>query len=144
MDYELAKRLKEAGFPQKEQLIEYELAKEPLTGVGYHITAEDDQVDDNGKLLNKARRTSIFLKEWINSKDGRDATVYLPTLEELISACGDFIAIWQYPEGWVAGQRDNLIGMEKNYIDNDPPYHLGHGKTPSEAVANLWISLNKK
>lgn len=57
------------------------------------------------------------------------------SLSELIEACGDSF------EG---------LTMEHSHTGNEwnaLAFHLGqhgHGKTPEEAVANLWLELNKK
>ena len=79
---------------------------------------------------------------------------YEPTLSELINSCGekrvlddfDFkrFVLWYANSGddkekWYAGYYmygDNL------YIDDYPTCE--EGETPEEAVANLWLSLNKK
>lgn len=91
MNYELAKKLKDAGFPQK-----YE------------------EKNDNGALP------------------------YTPTLSELIEACGyEFGGLIQYhkehkTDYWEAY---SYQGMESKTV---------RGDTPEEAVANLWLELNKK
>lgn len=90
ISYELAKKLKEAGFPQ-----------DPDTMMGhYHHEC------------------------------------YLPSLEELIEACGsklhalirDSIAPWNAEE----------------LMDDDGPVNYFSGSTPDEAVANLWLALHDK
>lgn len=68
-----------------------------------------------------------------------------PTLEELIEACGEeFAALEQIHKG------EHLIKRKEWNL----PYWKAHyrkvnsivakGKTPSEAVANLWIKLQEK
>ena len=94
MNYELAKQLKDAGFPQQE----------PNGFVG---------------ILNH----------------GADPDVYFPDLEELIEACGNgFIAIVRADDGseYFATARGDAMF---------PPRHVG--ATPTEAVAMLWLALNK-
>lgn len=100
INYELAKRLKDAGFPND---------WESRCGhCGY----------DNGSNF--------------------------PTLSELIDACGDSSFSLNgynrnknapYEEYWKAGTWHPTI---------DQQWVLGEGKTPEEAVANLWLSFNKK
>jgi len=87
MNYELAKQLKDAGFPKLDL---------------------------------------VFVK---------DLKHFIPSLSELIDACGDKFH-WlnkmksQYDEDvW------NAMALSKEF---------GRGKTPEEAVAKLWIKLNKK
>lgn len=91
MNYELAKQLKDAGYPQPS-----------LYGV------------------------PVILE------DG----VYYPTLEEMIEACEDkdsygFI-LKKHPDYWSAIIYRN--GMQDGSV----------GKTPTEAVASLWVALNEK
>ncbi len=92
MDYELAKSLMDAGFPQT--------GKGSLTG-------------SPNKLV------------W-RSGD----RVYVPTLEELIEACGEsFGSLDKQHDGWLA------------YTNND---HGCFAETPAEAVARLWLSLQNR
>jgi hypothetical protein len=92
MDYELAKSLMDAGFPQ--------------IGKGSLIGSLD-------KLV------------WRSSD-----RVYLPTLEELIDACGEnFGSLSKQHDGWLA------------YANYDQSFFA---KTPAEAVARLWLALQKR
>jgi len=90
MTYELAKQLKDAGFPG----------------------GEDWAMKDNGSNL-----------------------YYIATLSELIEACGDDFILLMHstnlPENdaWVVWKKTG--GMT-------------FGKTPEEAVAKLWLELNRK
>ena len=91
MDYELAKQLKDVGFPQ------------------------------GGKV----RPTKCA--GW----GGGDSDVINPTLEELIDACGDgFWSLTKHSNIWQTNFRDGMAGETA-------------GKTPTEAVARLWLELNK-
>ncbi len=61
-----------------------------------------------------------------------------PTLSELIEACGD--NFHTLCKGW----KNQVPGF---YADNWPlttPFYEVFGKTPKEAVANLYLALNKK
>ena len=91
MDYELAKQLKDAGFPQHERL-----------GIG------------NGDIF-------------INGKYG---LMYVPTLSELIEACGGYVDLMVW-------NGDRAVASNIDAIE-------GRGSTPEEAVANLWLSLKNK
>ena len=82
MNYELAKQLKDAGFPHVA----------PLNGEGYW---KDD---------------------------------FFPTLEELIESVKKPITIYVDDNGSDAEQAGTEI--------------CGHGSTPTEAVARLWLALN--
>lgn len=62
----------------------------------------------------------------------------IPTLTELIEACGehiDTIRLNHKTLDWEAGEWDWYNGGWGHY---------GSGKTPEEAVARLWLELNKK
>jgi hypothetical protein len=56
-------------------------------------------------------------------------TVSLPTLEELIEACGNDIArVWRVRDsGWCATGTNDFLDEQ--------------GATPTEAVARLWLAL---
>jgi hypothetical protein len=96
MDFELAKRLKDAGFPIREE-----------TRVGFKAFLIEEE------------------EKWYQ----------YPTLSELIEACGSkfilevgFTASGE--KGWIA--HEGFWGKE------------ARGSTPEEAVARLWLALNKK
>lgn len=100
MNYELAKKLKDAGFPQ----------------VG------------KGKLI------------WFETQDLLDKypdeeQFYIPTLSELIEACNndasEFILRRRVfdIEDWMASKETGICVV---------------APSPEEAVANLWLELNKK
>lgn len=94
INYELAKQLKEAGFPQKE------------TGEIAYGGSKDD---------------------------GTYWEAALPTLSELIAACGDKFDCLTLHEGtWYCRDLRPI------------PTLVGYGATPEEAVAKLWLALNKK
>ena len=61
--------------------------------------------------------------------------VYVPTLEELIAACGDdFEALIKHAGGWRA-----VPAQKPDPRQNGPVA----GASPSEAVARLWLELNR-
>jgi len=95
MNYELAKKLKDAGFPQKERSI--------------IVGNEDSFTPDPARL-------DVY---------------YVPTLSELIEACGDDIFL----EMCRVGHND--------WLATDGEHNM-RGSTPEIAVANLWLELNKK
>lgn len=89
--YELAKQLKDVGFPQ-----------DPDTFQGYY-----------------------------------DNNCYVPSLSELIEACGPFFYQLinlgaEFGFHWAATYRSMTKELKSE------------GSTPTEAVARLWIELNKK
>ena len=109
MKYELAKKLKDVGFPQS--VIYYE------------------ECYINGVKCNYGNDQGLE-----SERDGE--LVMIPTLSELIGACG---------EHFESLSRDGF-GIWYCY------YHLGFQEesltddydTPEEAVANLWLALNEK
>jgi len=98
MNYELCKKLKDAGFPQQK--------------FGYGTSHHHKQGD----------------------------VCYIPTLSELIEACGE--------RGMFALTREQ---GEDCWVWTATTPHLtarelvsGTGSTPEEAVAKLWLTLNEK
>lgn len=114
MNYELAKELKDAGFPLYTQ--------------GYTST--------------ELRR--MVSEDFVPTSDGQIVpTLPVPTLEELIEACGEIVLWKDRHRGWRAGQgRDRHMESGENYFDDYPDF-LETGATPTEAVARLWLALNK-
>ena len=102
--YELAKQLKDAGFPQ------------------------DNTYDERTTFIDEyAERFGDELNEEYNP-------CKIPTLSELIEACGDnFGALFLSLEWRSCGSKDNVI----------EPFE-GFGSSPEEAVAKLWLELNNK
>jgi hypothetical protein len=65
-----------------------------------------------------------------------------PTLSELIEACGENnehgeFTLWFDLEEWVAGYYEDFWGEPRKHNKTR------RGSTPEEAVANLWLELNK-
>lgn len=104
MTYELAKELRDAGFPQK-------LPSGSFTIYGGQI--KDTKTNENA--------------------------IYVPTLSELIEACG---------EGeFMLHQTRTLNNPDRTpfWIASMPEHdRKASGSTPEEAVARLWLALNKK
>ena len=140
MDYELVKKLEEMGFPQglKEGDFIY-ISSSKLEEIGK---------DEKGLLL---RRVEIGCKLMINKDHqlncgenrnqlcGYDGKIYkIPVLSELIEACGEeFYQLLHKDEGgWYAAG--------KLHIDGIMAFNsFGNGESPEEAVAKLYIALNK-
>lgn len=120
MNYETAKKLKEVGFIQRK----WKYAR--------HYIPDKNEMGEQ----------MIVLYE--NYKGSGKDLVYIPSLEELIEACGDDIVLWHYSAGhnekWCAGK---IKECSDNYLD-DYPEPRTRGKTPLEAVAKLWLKLNDK
>lgn len=107
MDYKLAKELKDVGFSQ--------------WASGNTTTF----------FVGDPKRYSRPDKNGVVSVRYGDARV--PTLEELIDACGNRFDFVQNKTMDNGGWRAISGGGQE-----------GHGKTPTEAVAKLWLALNKK
>ena len=79
-----------------------------------------------------------------NFVEGRKAIVksnnndycFEPTLSELIEACGDRFDKLELTQ--------SLDGKTKEWEATGDRYWNGYGSTPEEAVAKLWLALNKK
>ena len=113
MTYELAKQLKDAGFPQDM----HDMFDRWATWGG--------ELNDHGKPL--IRLWDRFMRQ--------PDDVFMPTLSELIAACGDnFQHLWKD-----VYQTNDWSSMA---MGNDMNEKYGHGKTPEEAVARLWLNLN--
>lgn len=119
LTYEDCKELKDAGFPQGESLdnvIAY--------GTAFAYLHNGNPSEE---LLNKYTNALKSLKEMY--KDDKEY-VYVPTLAELIEACGEGFFVLQrgVNNHWVAS-----IGESNHFL----------GDSPEQAVKNLWIALNK-
>lgn len=125
MEYDLALKLKNAGFPQKP------LEEGDFT-LCQHCNGEPHEYNDTCNVI------------------------IIPTLSELIEACGDNMDIllkgnflrWdnekkEYYElkGYFAGKSQSKT-YDDNIYDEFEPH--GFGQTREEAIANLWLALQTK
>lgn len=120
LSYELAKKLKEVGFPQD---VRWDTRHFPMK---------------DGSVVNERKAAFIVVNDILEN-------VISPSLSPLIEACGkkkDYgyaifdLSMHGTGEGWVAGY-------------SDPDYHetwedYEEGSTPEEAVARLYIALHDK
>lgn len=134
MNYELAKQLKEAGYPQiyKQKL--------PLADFAYdskktlHLLHHDNDTDwwIGNDYSHSEMTAHEMILNWVKA----------PTLEELIEACGDISLRLQriktMPHEEIFWQVDT--GQWGNYFATNE----NRGSTPLEAVANLYLQINKK
>jgi len=130
LDYKLAKQLKEAGFDQK-----YPDVKHSALGQRYWMYDESD--NDYIDIIHDGYGS--------NALDEEDLTL-IPTLSELIDACGDkFAGLTPEKEGW---DNPKTIGWEASGAYSGScigeAIIIKNQKTPEEAVAHLWLKLNKK
>lgn len=104
------------------------------------------KLNDAGFPIIKHANRGPESREYVQILSGEERLriLYIPTLSELIEACGDTeIGIYKY--------RFSKNGECKWEADNDPTdrrdgEHVIYtrGKTPEEAVALLWLALNQK
>lgn len=128
MNFELAKKLKDVGFPQ-----------EMKSGSAFYESAESD-LSYMGDCDTDFDTTGCGC-----CSSSYDFSVKVPTLSELIEACGSrFSALRIIPEG----QDKGLWCANADYHPHEDGgycWQLGIlGKTREEAVARLWLELNKK
>jgi hypothetical protein len=116
MTYELAKQLKDAGFPQ-------------ATWFYYRKYRWKDA----------SQRESELCEPYIGmGTDGWLDCIAAPTLSELIEACGDGFTNLHH---WNGTHAEEWVCNFKNYPDGFA--WTTAAPTREEAVARLWISLNK-
>jgi len=109
MNYELAKELKDAGFPMK-------------------------------------RFGEVRVK---HTEEGveTDSQYGYPTLSELIEACGShdhFNLSYTKKDGHWQSVVGHALEPSPNHNNNYQADEVGDGTTEEEAVARLWLALNKK
>lgn len=108
MNYDLAKQLKDAGFPQKTRGL-------------FGVSSSKILPDGNLEISN---------------------TAYIPTLSELIEACGgrlDELSSLSHPPKEPKWGAHSYSCEECGWS----PMIISYGSTPEEAVAKLWLELNK-
>lgn len=120
MNYALAKKLKDSGFPQnKSQWILY--------------TIDSPSAEINNKdyfCLRNADLGTLPVSEILAA----------PTLSELIEFCGDNIEYLRRVKHPKTGKL-SYWHVETYHINES--WEVGNGKTPEEAVSNLWLKLNE-
>jgi hypothetical protein len=117
MNYELAKQLKDEGFEQEREDIN---SKHYLVGTDKWMTLE----------------TANKIKSGVSVMNFDKCLVYIPTLSELIDACGDGFGSLNKDNNFIGGfiAFGGIIGETLEC----------RGKNPKEAVAKLWLELNEK
>jgi len=132
MNYELCKKLKDAGFIQ-----------EPTIDLGSQMPFYGDfyyPVSTKHSHTRVAFLDEREIKEWIEKEDMKEL-IKIPTLEELIEACGEEFKMLYWDSNvneWCASSGDFMTLQSDTKVTN------GCDQTPLVAVANLWLSINKK
>lgn len=121
---ELAKKLKDAGFI------------EPLKARVYSRIYLFNKI---GRCWVLGDREDLRIEQgkFFKSKYDLENYLYIPTLSELVRACGEKFQLTKWKDSWTASE-------EIYYDDAGYQDRIGQGSTPEEAVANLWLELNKK
>lgn len=118
MNYELAKKLREAGFPQRPN--------------GGEFIDGDIESDETGIITTNSVYAPI-LEELIEACNPQK---------------GDEMAIETYAGGWRAIYNYvGYIEHSEKFKDGDDMFDVSikvEGSTPSEVVAHLWLALNEK
>ena len=131
MTYELALKLKKSGFPQdKCESFFYNDEKE-LIQIG-EVTLCDPP---DGETV------SVFADTvGCGCCAGTEKIiVFVPTLSELIKACGDSFKSLQKNDFLMVGK-----WYAMGHFSDERPMVETYGSTPEDAVANLWLALNTK
>lgn len=126
IDYNLARRLKDAGFPQKG--FWFYSSDETNTPC---LTYQTNPYDTAGMV-----NIAVGDKDVVAPRFQKIVLCYAPALEELIEACGDRFA------SLLCNHNDT--GWKWRAMANGRFGANVEGTTPEEAVANLWLLLNKK
>lgn len=106
-------------------MLSYELAKH-LKDARFPQGVHGSYIDFTGKYSHSGDHSDLF---------------YCPTLEELIEACVQDDEYFKL--SWLGGAKhwEAYFGATIGFPDRKN--EKGQGKTPSEAVAKLWLQLNK-
>ncbi len=118
MNYELAKKLKDAGFPQEKCMWHF-------GGIGVKIK-DSLQV---GETYQAEVKVEPYKQEWVAK----------PTLSELIEACGKEFMLTNECGKWEAWKGSESLMVRMG--EGGAKYEC-EGSTPEEAVAQLWLALN--
>ena len=106
-------------------MIDFELSKE-LKEAGYP--------QERQKYMPELDGINIYFE---GNQEDPTGSFKIPTLSELIDACGErFYALTKARDGWMTQGFNNDEGDPANMI-------IKRSDTPEEAVARLWIALNK-
>jgi hypothetical protein len=122
MNHELCKKLKDAGFPQKGYIGAkyYNFIGHPRLDIPYQY-AQLIQIESESQF------------------DKIGGYILIPTLSELIEACGNsLIGMSKYKDGIYS------IGWYSMYHKEfDSMASFIYGATFEESIANLWLKLNE-
>lgn len=121
LTYEQCKALKDAGYEQ----FSFDTLKKRR---GYYVLDGDE------------RMREVYLESDLKER-GLSELIYVPTLSELIEACGDRFGRLDHVQ--MKGVESIWVAYSSR-IENEinvPAYIFQQGATPIEAVANLFLAL---
>ena len=121
MDYELAKQLKDAGYPQECKIGDAFYHRGDLVFEG--------QFEDDGANFSYDHHPNL-----------KGLYAKAPTLSELIDACGE--GFFRLENRHYGTTGDGWVACDE--YDHTPKATSEWGETPEEAVAKLYLALNKK
>jgi hypothetical protein len=104
--------------------MKYDLAKE-LNDAGYRQGGKGSWTYPSDNLITRSRDR-----------------VYVPTLTELIEACGERFG--SLGRDWLDDTGRFWRAIDRGREETVPPRIEQTGDTPEEAVARLWLALQKK
>ncbi len=120
MNHDLAERLKDAGFPQKWSDGRYFFLKD---GTRILFDRVKDGLNENGEAICYP-----------------DVLTAIPTLSELIGACGEQFGKLERSNVEIGDMSGKFIALQPRNKMTIPVAH--YCDSPEEAVANLWIALS--
>lgn len=132
INYELALKLKKAGFPQELENGDLGYCVDCGETSDLHLTHDDN---DEGGFVGNDYIHRIGDEHRL---DGHNVMIKVPTLSELIEECGDRLGKLIRTK---LGEMVNWNAIES--YPNTLPINIAE-PTPEEAVANLWLALNEK
>ena len=124
----------------------YQTAK-ALDVAGFHVKPVDESMFryKKGEPARSSGCVNVICEHGMTCNVENCDYVEVPTLEELIEACGDRL------ENIIRSGSTWSVNQEPHYEDNssgedvfDSMQGGYEGKTLIEAVANLWLALNKE
>lgn len=146
ISHELAKQLKDAGFPQ-ENGSEYFVP----SGIEYDNGYGEKKITDKDSLILNTDRVQsyyndgiFYVGEYGNDNDLKysiNLLVRIPSLSELMEACGDKFNFLQ------RGNNNQWLSTGGPIIHNEggPDWYkyVSEGSAPDEAVTKLYLALHK-
>lgn len=137
MNYNLAKKLKDAGFPQEPKVYGGGDDVFILTGSFYWFVRPEACVIMGFVTAEEYQQYLQSASDPITPANNPPELFKLPTLSELVDSCGPLI-LYQFGSQSVAVSAGNY---ESKGADNKSK--IGEGLTLEEAVANLWLALHE-